>query len=181
MKNKILKTAGLLAAAAVSAVGFIYCKKIDIKNIPHRQETAELTGESKPVAVKSKVVSEYFYTEDEVKKIRERYNDTQSRLDSFEKRTVSGGITEYYDNSELVRADIAAGEKPYTKFYYFKDGRLYFAFIFNGTNENRLYFKNGKLFRWIDENKNTHDSEFDNGSYVSWEAEALNDAARIMQ
>lgn len=45
----------------------------------------------------------------------------------------------------------------YSRQYYFHDGDLYFAFVFNGTEEHRLYFKDGVLIRYIDENKNVYE------------------------
>lgn len=53
MKNKILKAAGLLAAA-----GLVYCKRNNIKIIPRRRKN----GAQKPIVVKARVVSEYSYT-----------------------------------------------------------------------------------------------------------------------
>lgn len=45
----------------------------------------------------------------------------------------------------------------YAREYYFHDGELYFAFVFDGTEEHRLYFKDGVMIRYIDENKNVYD------------------------
>ena len=67
----------------------------------------------------------------------------------------------------------------YTRYYYFKDDKLYFVFAFDGTKENRLYFDNEVLFRWIDENGKIHDNDFANNEFISWENKILNELALL--
>lgn len=118
-----------------------------------------------------------FDIEEEVLRIRSLYNDTQSNLSKLTKKTMDNGVVKYYDsNSNLVRADIPANSiTPYTKYYYFNNGYIYFAFVFDGEKENRLYFRNDMLFRWIDEAGKTHDHEVNNGTFKFWENEVITD------
>lgn len=121
--------------------------------------------------------SETFHVEEEVLKIRELYNATQSSLRNLSKKTDENGITKYFDGkNNLLRADIPSDSVTlYTKYYYFNDGEIYFAFVFDGRKENRLYFKNGELFRWIDEEGEIHDYELNNASFKLWEKEVTDD------
>lgn len=125
----------------------------------------------------SEYIDDNFNVEDEVLRIRNLYNTTQSNLSSLTKDSSESGKVEYYDSdSRLVRMDISANSvTPYTKYYYFENGELYFAFVFNGTKENRLYFKDGRLFRWIDESRKTHDKERSNSAFLEWEEIVIND------
>ena len=116
--------------------------------------------------------------ENKVLTIRNWYNDTQSNLENLS--TVKGvkGITEYYDKSSCVRIDVSADEKnSYNRYYYFKDNKLYFVFAFDGQKENRLYFYDEMLFRWIDESGIIHDNDFNSKEFISWEKVILNELA----
>lgn len=95
--------------------------------------------------------------EEKVKTIRSWYNETQNNPSS----TASKGLTKSNSN-------ISYNGKSYSAEYYYNNGSLYFVFAYNGTNENRLYFWNGTMFRWIDENGTIHDNEFDNPSFNEW-------------
>lgn len=45
----------------------------------------------------------------------------------------------------------------YSREYYYHDGKLVFAFIYNGSEEHRLYFKDDHMIRYIDEDKISYD------------------------
>ena len=118
--------------------------------------------------------------ENKVLTIRSWYNNTQSKLETLSTVEVAEGRKEYYDNAKRVRVDLQADDKnTYTRFYYFKDDKLYFVFAFDGTKENRLYFDNEVLFRWIDENGKIHDNDFANNKFISWENKILNELALL--
>ena len=84
----------------------------------------------------------------------------------------------YYSPGEGDRTvSITAGTDgwEYSREYRFHDGELIFAFIFKGTEEHRLYFKDGHLIRYIDEHHVTYDfGELE--PFREWEARALADA-----
>ena len=63
----------------------------------------------------------------------------------------------------------------YERWYHYHNGRLCFAFIFSGTEEHRLYFKDDHMIRYIDEYHTTYD--FGNlSAYTWWEERALSEA-----
>lgn len=51
-----------------------------------------------------------------------------------------------------IKGVIPAGynDWEYTREYYYHDRELYFAFLFVGSEEYRLYFKDGEVIRYID-------------------------------
>ena len=64
------------------------------------------------------------------------------------------------------------GGWEYSRDYRYHNGELIFAFIYRGTEEHRLYFKDGHLIRYIDENHTV----FDFGQlepFYWWEQRAL--------
>lgn len=113
---------------------------------------------------------------DVIQTIRGDYYYTQANLDSY-KKTIVNGNTVYYDsNAQPVRIDIPANAyNSYTKQYYLENGKVYFAFIFDGTFENRMYFQDDCLIRWVDESGATHDNQRYNPDYINWEKTVLND------
>ena len=67
----------------------------------------------------------------------------------------------------------------YSREYYYHAGQLVFAFIYDGTEEHRLYFKDGHMIRYIDE----HHTVYDFGAlepFASWAERALEEAKRLV-
>ena len=86
----------------------------------------------------------------EVAQIRADYYATQD--DPGAEKTVNG-ITYYTKNGETTKIVCPNGTSgwDYSREYFFKNGKLYFAFIFDGTIEHRLYFADDTLIRYIDD------------------------------
>jgi len=120
---------------------------------------------------------EGFDLESEVLSIRAKYNATESGNFAVSTDTATG-VKEYTDsNGGIVKITVPKDKNfAYARNYYFEKGKLYFAFVFDKTIENRFYFCNDILFRWIDENKATYDKAFSNPEYMEWEDIILNDA-----
>ena len=68
----------------------------------------------------------------------------------------------------------------YTREYYYHDGALIFAFIYNfdGTEQHRLYFKDGHMIRYIDENHTVYDFGA-LAPFEDWEKRTREEAARL--
>lgn len=161
--------------ASVLVIGYVYLQNNSVDTeIPSGDVSADNKTEN---SGKAEYIDDNFDIEKEVLKIRELYNATQSNLSNLTKKdSVSGKVKYYDDSSKLVRMDIPSNSiTSYTKYYYFENGELYFAFVFDGTKENRLYFKNNRLFRWIDEDGEIHDKERSNNAFIEWEKIVLND------
>lgn len=161
--------------ASVLVIGYVYLQNNSVDTeIPSGDVSADNKTEN---SGKAEYIDDNFDIEKEVLKIRELYNATQSNLSNLTKKdSVSGKVKYYDDSSKLVRMDIPSNSiTSYTKYYYFENGELYFAFVFDGTKENRLYFKDNRLFRWIDEDGEIHDKERSNNAFIEWEKIVLND------
>ncbi len=96
--------------------------------------------------------------EAEVAQIREWYYDTQERQDSLICCEYTQGIY-YFEYGYAIKGVIPADydDWGYTREYYYHDHELYFAFLFAGSEEYRLYFKDGKVIRYIDANGTVYD------------------------
>ncbi len=66
----------------------------------------------------------------------------------------------------------------YSREYYYHDGKLVFAFMFNGGEEHRLYFKDDHMIRYIDENHTVYDyGALD--PFASWAERALEEGKQV--
>ena len=116
--------------------------------------------------------------------IREIYNNTMAVLsecivESDGRDGIKYYFYESYDN--LVRVDVPAdSEFDYDRNYYFDNGKLCFALVFKGmNNENRLYFKDDTLIRWKYNQEFTMDNAHDNSQYREWNIKVQKDATRF--
>ncbi len=86
--------------------------------------------------------------------IRPFYNAINENVHSYEQQTYDGA-TMWSDDVYCVKKELPAGARgnEYARQYYYKgpEGELVFAFVFKGKEEHRLYFKDEKLIRYIDE------------------------------
>ncbi len=89
--------------------------------------------------------------------VRPIYNKI-TQNESYYKRDITGNITSFYNENGIVRMDVPQGTDDFNltrKYYFDSNGDLIFAFVYNGSQEHRLYFKEDKLVRYIDEDGNT--------------------------
>lgn len=178
-------TVAVLSVAAVLIVAVALFAAIKLSP-PEKDKTADMEISEEVVeevvgaedsSYEPVVNSDGGSAESAVSVIRERYYDAQNNLDSYRKETYQGGVTKYFDeNNSLVRVDDVEDNGGYSKCYYYSDGKLYFVFACIGKIENRFYFKDDVLIRWIDEAGNTHDNDRNDDSYLFWEENLLEEA-----
>ena len=99
--------------------------------------------------------------EDTVSQIRNWYSETQSNIGSLPCRIINDVIKGYFDedrNFVKIVATKGYDNLDFVREYYFHEGELYFAFVYDGVDEQRLYFKDGQLIRYIDNNGNVFDT-----------------------
>lgn len=110
--------------------------------------------------------------------VRPLYQEVQSNLDSYSVSN-SNGITYWHDGKGYIKKKLDAGINGYNynrEYYYDTDsGRIAFAFIYNGSEEYRLYFRTNQLIRYIDsdgavENNPVSNKALNMGNYVISEA-----------
>lgn len=68
----------------------------------------------------------------------------------------------------------------YSRDYRFHDSQLVFAFVFDGTEEHRLYFKDDHMIRYIDERHTTYDYP-DSAQFSYWENKVLREAYTLIE
>lgn len=120
--------------------------------------------------------------ESEVKNIKTKYYNFQKIKIGPINHTLNSKILIYYvqqDNSISIEIPNGYSNINYSRIYYFdENGQLYFAFIFNKVNENRLYFLNDILIRYINEEKKIYDIN-DNLDNCEFEELALTESYEL--
>lgn len=110
--------------------------------------------------------------------IEEPFSITQEELEQEIERIRAVYYTPGTGDSKKVLANGADGW-GYSREYYYHNGQLVFAFIYDGTEEHRLYFKDRHMIRYIDE----YHTVYDFGAldpFASWAERALEEAERIL-
>ena len=101
-----------------------------------------------------------FDIEEEVLAIREKYYTVQDNMGNYSELKPKDNVRVYLDaNGNAVFIKVTKGYNgiDYERWYLIEQGKLLFSFVFSGTDEHRLYFKQGILFRYID-NKVQYDN-----------------------
>lgn len=118
--------------------------------------------------------------ETEIEQIRERYYSVQDRLNDME---IAGtdDVNVYIDEGNIYKIVAAKGTwgVDCTREYSFIDGRLYFAFVYDGSSERRFYFVDDMLIRYINENSEIYDLE-DADFYTQFASEYQREAYRLL-
>lgn len=121
--------------------------------------------------------------EDEVKRIRSYYNGVQEQKGESQQHPIDKRVRVYYISNEVVSIEVISGYKDidYSRIYYFDEGgELCFAFVFDKEKENRLYFKNDILLRYIDESSEVYDL-YDNLEACSWYELVIDESNELLE
>jgi hypothetical protein len=144
-------------------------------------------------------------TEEElVLKIREQFKTTNANLNAYEKiekdiyseSTEGGTIRVYHIDGEtvLMHCEFYGEGGNMMEEYYFWNSELYFVYTvqelydrpiyMEGSKvsekiENRYYFNNGKMIRWLDRNKQKVNKYAD--EYSEAEQQLLNESVRLIE
>ena len=123
--------------------------------------------------------------EREVLAIRKIWTEARALIDSGSVLPSGIGSVKIFDTSDRTRmADVTRGanDLPYSRMYCFHDGQLIFAF-WSGDRAHRFYFKNEKMFRWIDTpatgDATTYDNRSDLAEYTEWEKKVRRDVEEL--
>ena len=117
--------------------------------------------------------------ESEVATIRDYYYTTQNNLGNYMLEE-HPSLTMYHEAGFPVKIFAKSGynDWDYTREYFYHDEELYFAFVYNNNEQHRLYFKDGIMIRYIDENGNTYDyGSLD--AYSDWADKVKNESNSI--
>ena len=115
--------------------------------------------------------------EAEVLRIREVWNADRDAVSNgwFDRIELEPGVAAYYDagNLKMVEANM---DYYGSLIMQIEENELTFAYYENGDLQDRLYFKNDLLFRWIHteigQDPVIHDNEWENNAFVTWQQDA---------
>lgn len=112
--------------------------------------------------------------------LKEQKQNTSS--DSFDDLDVEAEVAQirswyYWPTDQVEKITIEKGTDgwDYSREYYYYDGKLFFAFVYDGTEEHRLYFKDDIMIRYVDE----YDHVFNYGNieqFSEWEERVITEA-----
>lgn len=114
--------------------------------------------------------------EAEIAQIQEKYYAAQDRLNNME-IVSEDGVTTYIEDGNVCKIVVAKGTGgiDYAREYSFGNGKLCFAFVYDGGGEHRFYFVDDMLVRYINERSEIYDLE-DADSYIQFASEYQNEA-----
>lgn len=135
-------------------------------------EQPEKSADSDKEAILKKV-----NVESEVLQIRKIYNEIQDNVSSYKKIKTDRG-TCYVNSKKGYQKGVLPPKygSSWNREYYFEDGKLIFAFYYSGQKEERFYFYDEVMFRWIDDEKVTHDKSTGYYGWSDWERRILKEA-----
>lgn len=110
-----------------------------------------------------------------VKGIRKEYNKINGEINQYTKTLVDKDTTIFTNQNQVMKKRIVKSLNA--EFYYWDDGSIFF--IFSTTNgENRFYFHDNQLIRWINPRKSTINLKegLSNNQYLQLQQEWLNHA-----
>lgn len=114
----------------------------------------------------AKDTEEDFATSIEV--IKDRATAIVEEMDSYQLEGREEQRLRYYNKEgEIMKVLVypSWSEDGVYEEYYYWNGALFFAYIWEGEKTELYYYRDGMLIRWIDENGVPHDNEFDNDEY----------------
>lgn len=162
-----------------------YVEDVEVFDYEDNVEKVILQEENK-IANEAILLEDIGFTSDdvepEVETIRELYYKTQEEQDRLTQEDVNG-IVYYTYNEQIVKIEIKSGydNSLYSRLYYYFDDQLYFAFVFNGTEEHRFYYKNEELIRYIDSSKIVYDYGTENfQNIIEMDDVILEEAKRLL-
>lgn len=157
----------------------------------HPTQYIEVAAESRSELPTSVVpyngVDNYLTNEEieaEVLRIRAVWTENQNAISNkqYRKEDLNFWYDAYYDGNDLKEITVKAGlVSKFTTTWQVEDGQLTFAFYDSVEETNRLYFKDGQLFRWIyatkkdgkEQKQTIYDNAFDKELFIAWEEQAF--------
>lgn len=108
-------------------------------------------------------------------------DNTDRKLSSFTVKKDSRNITKYYQDNQLVRADVPSGTSKLSceRTYYYNNGSLYLADYYVAANHDKMYFADDVMFRHITSGGEVTDNGFSNANYCYLGNFALNEAKAL--
>ena len=92
-------------------------------------------------------------------------------MNKTETTSMAGNYKELFTNADgVTKKAIEMTPNGTVEYYYDDSQQIIFIFLYKGSIENRFYFHEDQLIRWIDANKTTIDynAGLENSKYVEW-------------
>ncbi len=169
-KSRRLRILLPAAAAAVAVAAFIlagfYLRKMLVDTV--REQTAQMLLS---IQARSEVPSEETGQDfaSSIELISERATTIVSELPDYTVTGTEGRVLKYYNDDEELRKVLVypeeSAEGVYEEYFYW-NGELFFAYIWDSSGEEMYYYRDGILIRWIDLDGNVHDNEQENEEYI---------------
>lgn len=138
--------------------------EIELEQELEPEELEELKEESKEPEQESERsdIPRVENIDDMVLEIRTLYNEARANREVYIHKEISTGVVAFYNNEILSFIEVNGEEigEKYTRWYFYQNDELYFAFVFFKLQENRLYFCSNILFRYINEQGNIYDDGY---------------------
>ncbi|MBV7507704.1 hypothetical protein KW850_20965 [Bacillus sp. sid0103] len=143
-------------------------------------ESSKVTTEEEPPSTEVVASDEdlsFINVEAEVKKIRTEYNKINKVQKDYTTIKQSRNFTQYINENGIIKKIVKHENGLTTEYYFWNDGSLFFIFTTTAKPlENRYYFKNNHMIRWIDSNERKIDvnSIKVNQAFKDWENYRVN-------
>lgn len=130
------------------------------------------------------VLSDGGEVEAEVLRIRGIFTECMEKAGSgvYQNKKLEGGYNAWFDGEELkmINSIPEVTDEAYERIFIFENGYLIFAYQQDNGNQNRLYYKDGNIFRWsYPESSQIRDNKFDNPEFVQNGIDGWNQAYEL--
>lgn len=187
-KNGPLLTAVIIMAAAVVILGAVFIRMLlddgtsgggGENDFSYMLPDEEESGRTEFDKTMARIREQATEISDNLEK------DTFSEIGSVEE----GKITYIGADGRVMKVlvyPLASEEGVYEEYYYWPDDEgkdeLFFAYIWSTEDDAQLYYyDDGRLIRWIDEDKTCHDNETDNSEFVERGQRYWDNAQELIQ
>lgn len=159
----------ILAVSAVVLAGVVilgvYLKNLFEDTV--RRQTEKMVNSLTNEEYHGEITGEDFAAS--IDTIKERATTIVNELPSYKTEGEEGNRLRYYnDDGEIMKVLVYPSLSEDGKYeeYYYWNGALFFAYIWEDDTSELYYYRDGILIRWIDEAGTCHDNEIDNPEYV---------------
>ena len=160
-------------AAAVIAVALIVCvfvsiyiKKTLVNTVREQTEQMLMSIQARSDVPEEESGRDFASS---IELISQRATIIVNELPEYTVKGTEGKVLEYYNDEGELRKVLVypeeSAEGVYEEYYYW-NGDLFFAYIWDLAGEEMYYYRDGILIRWIDLEGNVHENEQDNEEYV---------------
>lgn len=177
-RRRIIATAAVVLAGCV--VLGVYLKNLFEDTV--RRQTEKMVNLLTNEEYRGEITGEDFSSS--IDTIKERATTIVNELPSYKPEGAEGSRIRYYnDDGEIMKVLVYPSLSEDGKYeeYYYWNGALFFAYIWEGNTSELYYYRDGIMIRWIDADGTCHDNEIDNPEYVERGDKYWNNSIKQLQ